>query len=804
MHMRHRYWAFGFAALAGSALVYAHISSTPREPLTVAAAPVIPAVTVSKTTLAGRTKMPLSGGHWLPYVCEPGFAGHTFCDPLYVTPFPDGSGRMMVVERRGTIQMLYQHAEGCTKQVFLDITSQMHITPDRAEEGLLGLAFHPRYADPDSPHRGQLFVYYTADTPQGRTNRLSRFSALDERVDGIRDGSEFVLIDQPDKFDYHNGGSLLFGPDGFLYLALGDDGRGDPSPHAQTVTNDLFSGVLRIDVDCQGGRVSHPPKRQPTTGKTVGYFIPRDNPFVGHENALEEFYAIGLRNPWRMSFDRATDSLYVTDLGDRRREEINLVQPGSNCQWAYAEGSLDRREFDPAAPPRPEPYLGVETPPLFEYSRDAAHRAVIGGHVYRGKQFPELVGKYVYADQSGRIYALELTDGGLRATDQELIAVLPHPGIGISSLGEDAAGELYICTIGDLASETGQVYKLRRTEKEEWTKVPTTLAATGVFDDWQALQPAEGLIPYDVTLAFWSDGAEKQRWISTSPPKQVRLGQDSSLDFSAGTVFVKHFDLGIDRRRPEDRRRIETRVLVCDDQGGTYGATYRWSANGQKTRIVELSETEEMEITQTDGTQQTQTWYYPGRFACALCHNEASGHVLGFNLKQLRRDVKCPDGTSEPQLARLVRDSVVAGEVLTVPESSMPRLASLDDPSASLDVRARSYLDVNCSVCHNPKTRFAAFDARLERDPHEQGLIDGAAYHHGSLGIDHRIVKPGDTARSVLLLRVASADPVLRMPPVGSNVVDRQAQQLIRQWIESLPQPVSEVAEVPNPNTDKR
>ncbi|MEX2168390.1 MAG: PQQ-dependent sugar dehydrogenase [Pirellulales bacterium] len=802
MHIRHRYWAFGLATLVGCALLYSGTSSTPPELVTVAA-PVKAAVAVSPTPLAGRTKMPLRGGHWVPYVCEPAFSGHTFFDPLYVVPLPDGSGRMMVVERRGTIQMLYQHTEGCTKDVFLDITSQIEQMLNEAEQGLLGLAFHPQYTDEMSPHRGEFFVYYTARTPNGSTNRLSRFFALDERIDGVKDGSEVVLIDQPDGHQAHNAGSLLFGADGFLYLALGDDAKTDPNPHAQSITNDLFSGVLRIDVDCQGGAVSHPPKRQPTTGKTGGYFIPSDNPFVGHPNALEEFFVIGLRNPWRMSFDRETQLLYVTDPGEQRREEINVVQAGSNCQWTYAEGTIDRREFEPAAPLRPVPYLGVETPPLFEYSRDAAHRCVIGGHVYRGKQFPELIGKYVYADQSGRIYALELTDGGRRATAQKLIAVLPHPGIGISSLGEDATGELYFCTIGDLATETGQVYQLRRTETEEWTQVPATLAATGVFDDWQTLEPADGLIPYDVTLAFWSDGADKQRWISAPHLKQVRLAQQSSFQFAPGTVFVKHFDLATNRQRPEDRRRIETRVLVCDDQGGTYGATYRWSADGQKTQIVELSETEEIEITQADGTHHKQTWYYPGRFACVLCHNEASGHVLGFNLKQLRRGVKCPDGTTEPQLARLVRESVVASEVLAVSESSMPRLTPLDDQSASLDVRARSYLDVNCSVCHNPNTRFAGFDARLERDPNEQGLINGAAYHHGSLGPHQRIVKPGDVPLSVLHLRMSSADPVLRMPPVGSTVVDRQAEQLIRQWIESLPQPVPEVAEVSNENNTK-
>lgn len=752
---------------------------------------------ISNVPRAGRTNMPIRGGHWVPYVCEPAFAGHTFCDPLYVTPFPDRSGRMMVVERRGTIQMLYEHAEGCTKQLFLDISSQVEQRPDRAEEGLLGLAFHPQYANNQSPHCGEFFVFYTAITPEGRTHRLSRFFALDDRIDGVNESSEFVLIDQPYRYQSHNGGSLLFGPDGFLYLSRGDDGWHNPNPHAQKITNDLFSGILRIDVDCQGGEVSHVPPRQPTTGKTVGYFIPNDNPFVGQSNALEEFFAIGMRNPWRMSFDRLTKQLYVSDAGDKRREEVNLVEAGSNCGWNYTEGSVPCLDFDSTAPSKPEPYIGKETPPLFEYSRDAAHRCIIGGHVYRGKQFPELIGRYIYADQSGRIYALQLTEQGRRAGKNELIAVLPHPGIGVSSLGEDADGELYFCSIGDLATETGKVYRLRRTREDEWTQVPETLAETGIFEDWQSREPHEGLTPYDVTVPFWSDGADKQRWISTPPPKLVRLGQNATLKFPAGTVFVKHFDLATDKRQPDQRRPLETRVLVCDDRQGSYGVTYRWSEDGQEAYAVEQSETLEITITEEDGSRHEQTWFYPGRFACVLCHNDASGHVLAFNLKQLNREVKCPDGTTEPQLQRMVREKVISGEILTVRDSSIPQLVALDDSSESLEARARSYLDVNCSMCHNPNTRYAAFDASITRIIGEQGLVDGRTHHHSGMGELARIIRPGDLAMSVLHMRMSSPDPVLRMPPIGSTVVDRQAEQVIREWILSLPAPPPEVATVP-------
>src|SRR5690606_15682085 len=141
----------------------------------------------------------------------------------------------------------------------------------------------------------------------------------------------------------------------------------------------LWSGLLRIDVDCQGGSVSHPPPRKPSVGLADHYFIPNDNPFVGVPNALEEFYSIGLRNPWRFAIDAPTGRIWVADVGDRRREEVNLAFAGSNHQFDYFEGSLPTKEFEPKAPVRPEHVIGTEAPPLFEYERDGVNRCIIGG-----------------------------------------------------------------------------------------------------------------------------------------------------------------------------------------------------------------------------------------------------------------------------------------------------------------------------------------------------------------------------------------------------------------------------------------
>lgn len=765
--------------------------------------------TVDRPPRAGATNLPIRAGQFVPFVCEVAFDGLAFFDPVFIAPLPDGSGRFVVVERRGTVQLVSRGEERFERRPLLDITDRVHMTPHQAEEGLLGLAFHPRFADANSPHGGEFFVYYVANgavangavangaaangavangaTPGASTNRLSRFRMKAGRLDEVDHDSETILIDQLQQDQAHNGGGLLFGPDGFLYLSLGDDARSPPNPNAQTISNNLFSGILRLDVDRQGGRVSHPPPRGPRDGRTAEYFIPNDNPFVGRDDVLEEFYVLGFRNPWRFSFDRATGLLYSSDVGGRRREEINLVEAGHNYGWNYAEGTLLSHEMDPPGEQRPANVIGVQTWPLFEYSRDAAHRCVIGGYVYRGRQFPELVGRYVYADQSGRIYALDLEENGRKAGANRLIAVLPEAGIGISSLGEDEQGELYFCAIGELASETGRVFRLRRVRPDERDFVPEELSETGLFIDWANLTPSPGVVAFDVKVPLWSDGAAKRRWIALPPDARVEVDAQGQLQFPPGTVLVKHFDLPIDPASPSPPRPLETRVLVCDDRGGVYGATYRWSSDGRRARLVTFNETESIALAGHDGTNGTQAWAYPGRFECALCHHEGSDRVLGFNLRQLDRPIAADGGGEEDQITRLIRLGVLSPAAAKVPEASIGRLVTLDDTSATLEHRVRSYLDVNCSNCHNPRTRFAAFDARIARDIGEQGLVDGTSHYHHDRGPDVRIVRPGDVAQSMLHYRMAAADPCLRMPPLGTSVVDERAVEVVAAWIRSLP-----------------
>lgn len=352
------------------------------------------------------------------------FPNLTFAKPVFLTHSNDGTNRIFVVEQTGRIKVFPNDSEVPNAEVFLDIIGRVNVSD--YEMGLLGLAFHPDFAD-----SGYFYVNYTAGSDGQRTTIISRFSVDSNTPNQGDPGSELILLEISQPFTNHNGGMIQFGPeDGYLYIGMGDGGSGgDPFNHGQN-RKTLLGAILRIDVDNPTGNLN--------------YGIPSDNPFIGNTQGFrEEIWAYGLRNPWRFSFDPVTGELWAGDVGQSLWEEIDLIEKGNNYGWNIMEGL---HCFEP-------PSNCVETGlilPIKQYGHDAGNCSITGGYIYRGKLQPELEAAYIYGDFcSGRIWMLRYENRDLLA--DSLIIQAPF---NISSFGVDQNNQLYI-----LDHNGGQIYR---------------------------------------------------------------------------------------------------------------------------------------------------------------------------------------------------------------------------------------------------------------------------------------------------------------------------------------------------------
>ena len=335
----------------------------------------------------------------------------------------DGTNRLFVGEQRGTVYAFPNDPNAGEAQVFLDIRDRVSYKDRENEEGFLGMAFHPKFKE-----NGEVFVYYTSSKLEPHTSVISRFKTKADNPNQVDPASEQELLRIPQPFWNHNGGTIVFGPDGYLYVGLGDGGAAnDPYGNGQNLST-LLGSILRIDVDHKDN------------GKN--YAIPKDNPFVGKEGAAPEIFAIGLRNVWRMSFDRKSGAFWVADVGQNLWEEINIVTKGGNYGWGIREAS---HPFGPKGSSKRDDL----TDPIWEYDHRVGF-SITGGHVYRGTAFPELEGKYIYADfVTGKIWALKYDDQAKKVVSNEAIPSIKYP---VMSFGEDEKGEIYFL----IASAKGQ------------------------------------------------------------------------------------------------------------------------------------------------------------------------------------------------------------------------------------------------------------------------------------------------------------------------------------------------------------
>lgn len=355
------------------------------------------------------------------------FPNLAFTRPMFLTHSNDGTDRIFVVEQRGIIRVFPNDSNVSSTTTFMDIQGKVDDTGN--EMGLLGLAFHPNYSS-----NRYFYVDYTNTTGGVRKTRISRFTTMVGNPNQADTSSELILMEITQPYTNHNGGMILFGLDGYLYIGMGDGGSGgDPQNNAQNLQS-LLGKILRINVD--------------TTVGSTNYGIPATNPFYGNPIAgKEEIFSIGMRNPWRFSQDPVSGDIWCGDVGQNAWEEIDLIENGDNYGWRCYEGN---HPYNTSGCLPASNY----TSPIKEYANSSPDCSVTGGYIYRGTRRPELAGRYIYADYcSGKIWKFLYQNGNV--SEDQLLLTAPWS---ISSFGVDQHNELYVIRM-DFSGSNSRIYK---------------------------------------------------------------------------------------------------------------------------------------------------------------------------------------------------------------------------------------------------------------------------------------------------------------------------------------------------------
>lgn len=655
----------------------------------------------------------------LPYTVEQTFTNIIWKKPIYAVAEP-GMDNLFVVQEGGQTErpskiLRVRDPDVAEPETFMVMSNRL----------IYSITFHPAYRT-----NGFLYVFSNGPTPKGdRTNRISRFVVDRQSPHHCDMDSERTIIEW--RSAGHDGGGMVFGHDGMLYISTGDGTSDSDGWVTGQDLSELLGGILRIDVDHANGNQS--------------YSVPKDNPFVGMTNARPENWAYGLRNPWRLCIDEKTGQIWAGNNGQDLWETAHLIRRGENYGWSVYEGShpfyLNRKLG-------PTPVVA----PTIEHSHAEA-RSLTGGVVYYGDKFPELNGVYIYGDySSGKIWGAR--HNASRLTWHKELA---NTQLQIAAFTVSHRGELLI------VDHTGGIYRLARTPRETSTqKFPTRLSQTGLFRSTKDHQPEPGLIPYSVNAPAWNDGASVQRFMAL--PDDSRIGR-----LTNGAVLVQTLAL--------EGRRIETRLLTRQT-GQWIGYSYRWNDKQTDATLVDAKGAEK-EIT-VHGRRQL--WRFPSRAECMTCHSRAAEFVLGINELQLNK-VHDYGAVQDNQLRTLKHIGVFTG---STPKSLTNALVDPYDIAQALDARARSYLHVNCSVCHvEAGGGNSKMDLRFTVKPERMDLF-GARPQHDTFGIDNAmLVFPGDPDRSVLYQRVSRRGRG-QMPPLVTTVLDERALALLRDWISQM------------------
>ena len=715
------------------------------------------------------------------------------------------NNRIYIAEKRGRI-VSFEDVPGVNSTTTV-LNIEANTTQGTGTNGLTGFILHPEFGQPSSPNRGYFYVYYrhTPDTSLRFIDtiayrRLVRYNIPDGS--NVADpNSETVLINQFARSHIHGGGGMFFGPDDFLYVGLGDEGLCCEQNSTQRYDQWLFGGVLRIDVDQDPSR-SHPIRRQPISNGvipagwpnsfTANYYIPNDNPWIDENGAyLEEFYAIGIRHAYTISYDPIRGEIWEGDIGELTFEEINKIDKGANYEWPFLEAGkvhLTTLSYEPSSLGE---VLGTRKGPIVSLDRNTSNGVIVGG-VYRGDLFPGLFGKVIFADHAqGTIYTIDAEEEGpITQEDISLIATVPgsYGNAGISNFTFMPDGEILILKMEGNGANGGRIYKLA-TQGTPNPEPPGLLSQTGAFSDLATLTPSPGIIPYETQAQLYSDDALKKRWVAIptdgtfdSPDEQIIFSEDSLWAFPEGTVFIKHFELPLDANNPSLTTRLETRFVVMGPNKQYYAVTYRWNEAQTDAVLLTTSETRDISVLDAQGNPYTQTWTFPSRINCISCHTTSSGGVLGFNPQQLNGDMLYPSTGIVANQLETLNHLGIFHEDIGDHEQYFKNYA-LSSSEATLEKKVKSYLDGNCSSCHRPNGVEGAFDSRMATPLIDQKIV--GALSEGPNSTHPFVVAPGNTQESGMWVRDQSLSNNL-MPPIGRSRVDEPYISALTEWINGL------------------